>query len=358
MDGLTDWKTELKQSLRTASDLYDAGFISKKELNEYRPLLDRYRFLLPRYYAGLIDKKDPECPIRLQAIPLLKELERHANFTPDPLGDLQHQPASRITHRYQNRVLIHLTSNCSMYCRYCFRKSLLNDLSNGLFSGVPEEAIGYVRQRPEIQEVIFSGGDPLMLSDTSLENILQALSKCSQLRRIRLHTRVPVTFPARITTDLVQTLSRSAYPIVVVTHFNHPKEFTPDSFEACRKLRSEGRILLLNQSVLLKDVNNKVSTLESVSHRLFEFGILPYYLHHPDRAEGTRHFFLSPEEGIEILKALREKLPGYLVPRYVIDVVGFPYKRDVESYFFEAATGEKSTSMGPSWAFNNSFICS
>jgi len=323
-----DWREELGRSYRTAEDLAREGFIREDERASYEPLLARYKFLLPRHYAALIDHNDAHCPIRRQAIPSPRELEKRRELKADPLNDLEHRPTPRLTHRYRNRALLHLTQNCSMYCRYCFRKTLLNELSDDFFRGALDDALAYLTRTPEIEEVILSGGDPLLVSDANLGAALSRLAAISHIKRLRVHTRVPVTFPIRVTEALASVLSGTRLPVVVVTHFNHPRELTAQSATAAVTLRARG-IHLLNQSVLLEGVNDNVETLSQLSEGLFTLGILPYYLHHPDRAEGTHHFDLSMERGSAIYEALRARLPGYLVPKYVVDIVGVPYKLNV-----------------------------
>lgn len=331
------WETELGKSFRTAEDLCAAGLLREDELPEMRSLLRKYKLLLPRYYASLIDRANPSCPIRKQSIPSLEELRSQETRRADPLEDLQHQPAPRITHRYSNRALLHLTPNCSMYCRYCFRKTLLNEWSESLFRGAVGEAVDYLAKHPEIEEVIFSGGDPFLCSDANLRSVLDRLAEIPHLGRVRFHTRVPVTFPMRVTPELAAAITATRFPVVVVTHFNHPKEVTARAASACANLKDRG-VTILNQSVLLSGVNDDAAVLSELIRMLFDKSILPYYLHHPDRAEGTGHFDLSMEKGMEIHEKLRADLPGYLVPRYVIDVVGMPYKQNVGEYWNAATT--------------------
>jgi lysine 2,3-aminomutase len=312
------WQLEWARSLSTVEDLRDAGLVSAEEAERLRPVLERYRFRLPRYYAALIDRANPSCPIRRQAIPSVNELVDPAAFQPDPLGDLRHQPVARVTHRYRGRALLHVTPNCSMYCRYCFRKTLLNELSGELFSGAFDEALAYFR-RGTVEEVILSGGDPLLVPDTTLEQLAKALGAIPQVRRFRVHTRVPVTFPARIDRHLIEALSRFPRTKVVVTHFNHPREVTEASLAAVGTLR-DGGVTVLNQSVLLAGVNDDADVLAELSVRLFDGGVVPYYLHHPDRAAGTSAFDVATARGLAVHGELRRRLPGYLVPRYVVDL--------------------------------------
>jgi lysine 2,3-aminomutase len=217
-----------------------------------------------------------------------------------------------------------------MYCRFCFRKSLLNELQPDLFGGSLEKAIAYIASTPNIEEIIFSGGDPLMASDNTLRAVIAQLATIPHLRRLRFHSRVPVTFPTRVTETLVSAITTSPLPVVVVSHFNHPKEITEQSAEACRKLRAGG-VFCLNQSVLLRGVNDELATLKLLSEQIFAVGVLPYYLHHPDRSQGTQHFMVEAEEGLRLHEALRIELPGYLVPRYVIDTVDCRFKVNVET---------------------------
>ncbi|MSP19403.1 MAG: KamA family radical SAM protein [Bdellovibrionales bacterium] len=323
------WEQELAGAYRRVEDLVADGYLSQEEALRVQGVAKTYQLLIPKYYASLIDKRDPGCPIRLQAIPQFAEQVKTDSDSPDPLEDLKHQPALRITHRYKGRVLLHLTPNCSMYCRFCFRKSLLNELKGDLFSGGFTEAIAYISKTIEIEEVIFSGGDPFMVGEEILKEVLSQLSKILHLKRVRFHTRVPVTLPSRVTPSFVEALASSRFHPVVVTHFNHPREITPQSSRALLALGNS--FTVLNQSVLLRSVNDNAQTLIALSEQLFEMGVLPYYLHHPDPAEGTSQFYLSVEEGKRIWEAMRRELPGYLVPRYVKDVVGEAYKRDVIS---------------------------
>lgn len=323
MDKVNSWKIELRNALRTAGDLFAEGFISQGEIADYEKLLKNYTFLLPRYYANLIDKSDPNCPIKLQAIPRLVELKPSV-FVADPLFDLKYQPVTNVTHRYPNRVLLHLTSNCSMYCRFCFRKTLLNNLSEEMFDSNVEKALCYISEHIEIKEVIFSGGDPFLANEVLLRQTLKKLSEMSHIERIRFHTRVPVTLPMRIDDDFLDVL-KSEKPILVVTHFNHSKEITKESISALNKMRHQN-ILLFNQSVLLKGVNDSVEALEPLYAKLFSLNVMPYYLHHPDKSLGTEHFYLSQELGKEIMHTLKQRMPGYMLPKYVVDLGSETYK--------------------------------
>lgn len=321
------WEQELAKAYRNFEDLVEADLLTAEEAAAARLTSQKYQFLLPQYYASLIDKNDPNCPIRLQAIPHISELTKGKKEIADPLQDLKYQPAQRITHRYENRVLLHLTPNCSMYCRFCFRKSLLNELKTDMFSGGLTEAVKYIEKENKIEEVIFSGGDPFMVGEEIVKQVLKDLEKTSHIKRVRFHTRVPVTLPSRVTPSFVEALGSSRFTPVVVTHFNHPKEITRESSQAIFLLKK--KTVLLNQSVLLNRVNDSSDILVELSQKLFEMGILPYYLHQLDPSQGTQAFQVGVEEGKRIWNEMKRRLPGYLVPRYVVDIVGEPYKREV-----------------------------
>lgn len=322
----TAWKAELAAALRTAPQLAAAGWIAPAEVPAYERLLERFPLVLPPYYARLIDRTDPRCPIRLQAIPQLRELEDNENREADPLEDFGHRPAPRITHRYAGRALLHLTPNCSMVCRYCFRKSVLSEGKREFFEGEVAQALDYLRRTPGIAEVIFSGGDPFLANETLLGETLAALGEMAHLKRVRFHSRVPVTLPMRVTPAFARLLTRSGKAASVVCHFNHPREITPEATQALAELRAQN-LTVLNQSVLLAGVNDSAETLADLSEKLFAAGALPYYLHQMDPAQGTRAFDVPVERGQEIVRDLRERLPGYLVPRYVVDDPARPFKQ-------------------------------
>jgi KamA family protein len=326
--GLHDWQWQLRNAFRTAESLAQRGWIPQDSVTEFQALLQRYPVLITPYYAGLIDGTDPACPIRAQAIPRLEENRASEAAQADPLNDLQHRPASRITHRYRHRLLLHLTPNCSMNCRYCFRKTLLGEQRPEFFDGQVFEALEYIRTHTEINEVILSGGDPFLANEATLSSVLKMLDGLDHVHRVRFHTRVPVTLPMRVSKDFAELLSSHRKKTVTVTHFNHPKEITPEAVRAIGHLKEAGHTVL-NQSVLLSGVNDGVHALCRLSEDLFSAGVLPYYLHHPDRALGTLHFDVTKERGLELYGAIRERLPGYLVPKYVFDDGANRFKRGV-----------------------------
>ncbi|MBI5143287.1 MAG: KamA family radical SAM protein [Nitrospirae bacterium] len=299
-------------------------------------VVTRYPALITPYYASLIDHDDPACPIRLQCVPDVRELDEMPGYVDDPLFDTAHNPAPRITHRYRDRLLLHVTPKCAVRCRFCFRKSLIGN-SGGIFDGSMDAALDYIAGASGVREVILSGGDPLMASDEELSELFDRLSRIPHVERLRVHTRMPVVQPSRITERLARILASgsrtngSAARTRVVTHFNHPREITVESVAACELLIGSG-VRVLNQSVLLRGVNDNPHALVKLFTSLHRGGIQPYYLHHPDPARGTAHFRLAPADGLALFEAARRMVPSGSLPRYVIDIPGAPTKTPVEGY--------------------------
>ena len=325
-----DWRWQLKHAARSVNDLIALGLISSEDSAYSDQLATRYKTLISPYYLSLIDPHNPQCPIRKQALPSIEELKDVKGELSDPIGDQIYSPTPIIVHRYPDRALLFPTFECPMYCRYCFRKETLNDSSIRLHQALPD-ALKYINNHPQIQEVILSGGDPLMLSDDKLKRLMIQVINAG-VRRIRIHSRMVVTLPQRITHNLgsiFEELSSEVH-LMMVTHFNHPKELTEDSCHALKTMRDSG-VSLLNQSVLLKGVNDHVHTLKKLSHQLINNSVFPYYLHHPDLTKGTQHFRLSISEGLQLYKKLRGQISGYLIPRYVIEIPRGGGKVEVDS---------------------------
>jgi lysine 2,3-aminomutase len=289
---------------------------------------ERYAMLASDYYLSLIDPNDPDDPIRLQAVPDARELVVAAGERADPIGDHTHGVAELLVHRYPDRALLFPTLRCPMFCRYCFRKVTLNEETIRLRTALPA-ALTYLRSHPEVREVILSGGDPLMLSNTALAGLLAALRTVPSVEHLRIHTRMPVTLPMRVDGALATLLSRHR-PLVLVTHFNHPKELTPEAEAAVRALVDAG-VVVLNQAVLLKGVNADSDTLAALFGGLLRWQVRPYYLHHLDLTVGTSHFRVSLDEGIEIVRRLRGRTSGLANPTYVVEIPGGGGKVPVDS---------------------------
>lgn len=339
---MANWLQELKEALTSVHELEGEGFAfyEARKTAGLTGVEERFRTLVPRYYSGLIDKCDPEDPIAKMAFPAEAELASGADALRDPIGDLERKAAPRLTHRYKDRALLHVTNLCPMYCRFCFRKNLMNEREEALYAGEFTEAFRYLAEHPEIEELILTGGDPWMLADTKLSALVDEIaSRAPGVKVLRFHTRMPVTLPSRVTDDLLRAVVRETrFQTVVVTHFNHPREMTREAREAVECLRNGG-VMVLNQSVLLKGVNDSVETLRALFRGLGGMGVLPYYLHHCDLVRGAEHFRLPLSRGQEIWRDLRGELPGYLLPEYILDIPGGHGKIPVVGEFVESLGG-------------------
>ena len=283
-----------------------------------------FRMLVPASYVRRMRRGDPRDPLLLQVLPSERENEDFAGFTADPVGERAAMRAPGLLKKYEGRALLITTSACAVHCRYCFRREFpytehLDDVRR--WRGALEE----IARDASIEEVILSGGDPLSLSDSRLTTLTDALAKVPHLRRLRVHTRQPIVLPSRVDAGLVAWLKGLRLPTVVVLHSNHPNEINDEVREACAALRSSG-VTLLNQSVLLRDINDRPDVLVQLSHRLFDAGVLPYYLHVLDPVRGAAHFDVPDEVARRIVGEVSAQLPGYLVPRLVREVHGAPAK--------------------------------
>ncbi|WP_322522135.1 EF-P beta-lysylation protein EpmB [Guyparkeria halophila] len=271
-----------------------------------------------------IDSGDSGDPIALQFRVDPREALEVPGFDADPVGDLAANAVPGVLHKYRGRALLVLTGACAVHCRYCFRRHFPYG-DQRLDEQALEQALAYLAADPEMTEVILSGGDPLVLSSRRLAAVVERLAALPHLRRLRIHSRIPTVSPERIDDSLCQLLAAFPGQVVLVAHVNHPRELGAQSAEAFRRLR-EARVTLLNQAVLLEGVNNDTDVLTELSESLFEQGVLPYYLHQLDPVAGAAHFAVDVEVGRERIEALRARLPGYLVPRFVVEQAGEPSK--------------------------------
>lgn len=308
------------RTLRTAGALADAGLVTTDVVPALDAVAARYAVAVTPAIASLIDPTDAADPIAAQFVPRSDELKAVASETGDPIGDEAFSPVNGLVHRYPDRVLLALTHTCATYCRYCFRRERVGQGTAPLTPEQIEAALDYVRARPDIWEVILTGGDPLVLSARRLGALVEKLDAIDHLGVIRLHTRVPIVDPERIDDALVAALHANK-AIYVVIHCNHARELSADAIAATRRLIDAG-IPVLSQSVLLKGVNDDAATLEALFRTLVRARIKPYYLHHPDRATGTAHFRTSLADGRALVDGLRGRLSGLAQPTYVLDVPG------------------------------------
>ncbi len=279
-----------------------------------------FPMLVPQGFARRMEKQNPRDPLLLQVMPGVEELHTAPGFCQDPVGDAEATMKPGLLHKYSGRALLITTGACSIHCRYCFRRHFPYSGSNTCGPNIGQ-AIDYLKANPEVVEVILSGGDPLMLSDTALQQMLVELQQIKHIQRLRLHSRMPITLPERITPKLVQILTSNRFQTIMVVHSNHANELDVSVAEAMQHLTQYG-ITIFNQSVLLRGINNNTEVLQQLCTRLFSLGILPYYLHMLDRVQGATHFEVGASEAVSIHKQLQESLPGYLVPKLVHEQAG------------------------------------
>ena len=309
-------------TLRTAKQICDHGLASGEQLGPLEAVVARYAVALPPALAELIDPNDAHDPIARQFVPDAAELDVQPQELADPIGDDAHSPVEGIVHRYPDRVLLKLTPVCVVYCRFCFRREMVGpQKGKGLSSAALERALDYIRSRSDIWEVILTGGDPLVLSARRLRAVMQELGSIEHVKVLRIHTRVPVAEPSRMTAELVRALTVKGKPTYVAVHVNHARELTEAARTACARLADAG-IPLLAQSVLLKGVHDTAQAMAALLRACVECRIKPYYLHHPDLAPGTSHLRTDIETGQALMRGLRGRLSGLCQPSYVLDIPG------------------------------------
>ena len=311
-----------KQALRTSADLIHTGLASPGRRSELEAVATRYAVAITPAFVDLIDPHDASDPIARQFIPNIAELDGREEERADPIGDLAHSPIEGIVHRCPDRVLLKLVSVCAVYCRFCFRRETVGQKGSGLLSSEAlAAALAYIRARPDIWEVILTGGDPLVLSPRRMRDVMKALETIDHVKILRIHTRVPVAAPDRVTRALIRALRVEGKAVYVVLHANHPRELTAPARAACARLIDAG-IPMLSQSVLLSGVNDDADTLGALMRALVESRVKPYYLHHADLAPGTAHLRASIPKGQALMRALRAKHSGLCQPTYVLDIPG------------------------------------
>ena len=334
-----DWTWQISHRLETVEQIKQVVNLSRQEEKDIAKVMNGFRVGITPYYASLMDPDDPHCPVRMQAVPTMAEMHRGEADMLDPLHEDEDSPAPGLTHRYPDRVLFLITDQCSMYCRHCTRRRLAgeNDAARGRDD--IDACLEYIRKTPQVRDVLLSGGDALCVSDKTLEYIISELRKIEHVEIVRIGSRVPVVMPQRITDDLVNMLKKY-HPIWLNTHFNHPKEMTPEAMEACRKLADAG-IPLGNQSVLLRGVNDDVHVMRNLMHVLVKNRVRPYYIYQCDLSLGIEHFRTPVSRGIEIIEGLRGHTSGYAVPTFVVDAPGGGGKTPVMPQYIISQTPQK-----------------
>ncbi len=317
---IPSWHQSLIDAFREPDELARYLQVDPATFHPEQGLNTTFPMLVPRGFADRMEKNNPQDPLLLQVMPCSEELHTKSGYNSDPVGDTYATVAPGVLHKYQGRALLITTGACSIHCRYCFRRHFPYYDSNAGNDNW-QLALEYLKKNPDITEVILSGGDPLMLSDTTLQILMHKLEDIGHIQRLRIHSRIPVTLPERITQEIIDLLSTSRFQSILVIHSNHPNELNEEVSQAILRLKQTD-ITLLNQTVLLRGINDNPETLCNLSNRLFSLGILPYYLHMLDRAQGTSHFEVAPKQATSIHAQLLAMLPGYLVPRLVYERAG------------------------------------
>ena len=314
-----DWENptwQLRHRIRSLDDLAQYIDPSLEEAEAIADLSRRFRFVITPYYASLMKRKDPECPIRRQVVPTPEEGRDLAGLA-DPLDEVLHSPVKNVIRVYPDRIAFCVNNECALYCRYCLRKRMVGDVDWSMQKRELGAALDWIAATPEIRDVLLTGGDPLVYSDARLEWLLERLAAIPHVELIRLGTRLPVTLPYRVTEALCEMLARY-HPIWVNTHFNHPREITEASAQACDRLLRAG-IPVGNQSVLMRGINDDLSTMMTLCENLVRIRVRPYYCYQAQLLEGTGHFRVPVERGLEIFRAMRGRTSGFAIPQFVLD---------------------------------------
>ncbi len=315
-----DWKWQMRNRITTARQLKEIISLTPEEEKAVEFSLTKFPMAITPYFSTLIDPQDPNCPIRKQVVPTMDEFIVSDYDMRDPCGEDTHSPVPGLVHRYPDRVLVILIDRCSIYCRYCTRKRIVSGGCLSLTWDNFEKCYEYILKNRKIRDVLFSGGDPLIMSDEKIEAVLSKFRRIPHVEILRIGTRVPVTLPQRITENLVSILKKY-HPLYMSIHFSHPKEITSEVKRACEMLADAG-IPLGSQTVLLRGINDRVSVMKKLMHELLKIRVRPYYIYQCDLVFGAEHFRTPVSTGIRIMEKLRGFTSGYAVPTYVIDAPG------------------------------------
>ncbi len=319
-DEWNDWKWQLRNRITSVDVLKQVVDMTPEEEEDIKNSLKTLRMAITPYYATLMDPSNRDCPIRKRAIPTAKEIEFSKEDMYDPLHEDLESPVRGITHRYPDRVLFMVTDQCSMYCRHCTRRRQVGETDKPMPKGDIDRCIEYLRETPQVRDVLISGGDSCTISDELLEDIIKRVYEIAHVEIIRFGTAVPVVMPQRITPELIKILKKYQ-PVYINTHFNHPKEITPESKKACEML-ADGGFPLGNQSVLLKGLNDSPIIMKKLVQDLVRIRVKPYYIYQCDLSQGIGHFRTSVSKGIGIIENLRGYTSGLCIPTFVVDAPG------------------------------------
>lgn len=322
-----NWQQQLAEAFNTIDDLCRYLEISPLDLPVSSAAAGNFPLKVPLSFAASMEKGNPNDPLLRQVLPVNDEMISYPGFSNDPVGDIPAAARAGILHKYHGRVLLINTGSCAIHCRYCFRRNFpYSELQLGRQK--EKAAMNYIRSDAGISEVILSGGDPLLLADDRLKDLLQQICAIGHIKRIRIHSRLPIVLPARITEEFVGAVSSGSVQVVLVVHCNHANEINSRVISALERLKNCA-VALFNQAVLLRGVNDNAAILCALSEKLFAHGVIPYYLHVLDKASGTGHFEVSEPEALALIEQVQAVLPGYLVPKLVKETAGASSKEYV-----------------------------
>lgn len=323
------WQKALANSIKSPEELFNRLGLDAMEIPASLSACKDFPLRVPKAFVDKMIKGDWQDPLLLQILPRGQELDHQVGFSHDPLNEANSNPMPGIIHKYKGRVLLIISNGCAVNCRYCFRRHFpYND--NNPSRDEWQQTLDYIRSDSSIREVIFSGGDPLAASDTMLAERVNNIAKIEHVETLRVHSRMPLVIPQRITPECLNWLTGTRLKTVMVIHCNHPNEIDDVTGEALQNLSRHG-VTMLNQAVLLKGINDNAETLAQLSHKLFQYGVLPYYLHLLDKVQGAAHFQVSEQRGQQLFDNLLSELPGYLVPKLVQEIPGAPSKMPVNA---------------------------
>lgn len=316
----SDWKAELSNCVSSIDELLNQLGLKPEDLNATEQAASKFPIKVPQPFVQLMEYGNPNDPLLKQVLPITSELQVDSNFSTDPVGESSFNPVPGIVHKYRNRVLMIISPNCAINCRYCFRRHFPYD-DNRQSKQQWLKALDYLKTKPEINEVIYSGGDPLAANDNFLRWLTGEIESIQHIKRLRIHTRLPVVIPSRIDDQLLNWLSNTRLKPTFVLHINHANEIDSALSQGINRLKQAG-IMVLNQSVLLKGINDTSDQLINLSEKLFDAGIMPYYLHMLDPVQGASHFDVPKDRAVEIFSQIQAELPGFLVPKLVQERAG------------------------------------
>ncbi|MFT2111741.1 EF-P beta-lysylation protein EpmB [Marinomonas sp. 2405UD68-3] len=314
------WQQELSNAITSIPELLDYLHLPQYLSSASEDATHPFKLLAPKPYLDRIEKNNPNDPLLLQILPVHSENLTIEGYGKDPLEEAEHTPQKAIVHKYKNRLLIITTGTCAVNCRYCFRRHFPYG-DNQLAQDEWQSVLEYIEQHPSINEVILSGGDPLIMKDSQLSKRIQSLESLPQVTRVRIHSRLPVVIPQRVTPDMLQWIEQTPLDVVMVLHINHANEIATDVALAVQRLKNAGA-LVLNQGVILKGINDTLESQVNLSEALFKHGILPYYMFLFDPVEGAAHFDFPLEQAQKLMGEVAAELPGYLVPRLAKEIPG------------------------------------